>query len=641
MAKKKKKNKKKKKKVARKPKNKQPMIQVDVKVRILHTIADAIYSTPAGKLREAVANARDNDATWVIIVVDQATRSISICDNGCGITDKRFSEIFEAIGYGLLRDAPEKKLSYFGLGLMSIFQLGKKVEIFTRAKGTSKILKLEVDTDAIFSEENEKKSISELGWYIQRTKSNEVNRRAASVSLLNESLGGEQFKNSWESFTEIIIRDITTEDFEVICDDDFVDDLRKWLPLAPERDEPFLKRLTGKKGKEIRKILEDKEFCKTVDVFFGMQEDAMVDQLWKYFPMLRSDLTFPDDNVYVGSGKDGDFAYYLVHSVAVDLQKGIEGDERETGFWVRNQNFLVKSADFLERTGPGRKIKPVHAPLKPWLFGEIFHKDMNQFLTVSRNEFLFDKELFKKFQNEIVQIVSPLNKELRQIYDNRKKIVDGLVEPFSKFAAKDGTIAKTDQKLREMVQSDLDENKAREKIITHLKKIRKKEIENKQTRIDEILKRNKKSITLGEDKDAFVKIDPALKGKGQDFDVTWDAQNCRVIVSISPDLFEPKQVLFLGQTFTICFVAEKEKAPGASIDVDGKFIYINPFNEDLTRYSISIFDVYIALQIAKAISPTKDELVKNTLMLLGDSSPITKKYITPLGDDLRRTAKLA
>ncbi|GAI09236.1 unnamed protein product, partial [marine sediment metagenome] len=309
-----------------KPKGKR--LRVDVKVGILHTVADAIYSTPAGKLREAVANARDNGANWVIIVVDQAAHAIFICDNGSGITEKRFHEIFEAIGYGLGRDAREKKLSYFGLGLMSIFQLGKKVEMFTRASGKKKILKLDVDTDKIFSKENEKKSISMLNTYISLKSADEPTRRNASINLLNESLSEEQFTNTWDSFTEIIIKDVNPEDLEIICEDGFADELRKWLPLKPERDEPFLKRLTGQKGKEVRKLLSDEKFCKTIDVYLGMQEDASISQLWKYFPVFRSDLTFTDDNVYVSKSATEEFAYYLVHSIAVDLQRGRDGEER-------------------------------------------------------------------------------------------------------------------------------------------------------------------------------------------------------------------------------------------------------------------------------------------------------------------------
>ncbi len=88
-------------------------VDVNVKVGILHTIADAIYGTAAGKIREAVANSRDNSASWVVINVDRTTRTMSIFDNGSGITKERFQEIFESIGYALPLPGPEKKISYF------------------------------------------------------------------------------------------------------------------------------------------------------------------------------------------------------------------------------------------------------------------------------------------------------------------------------------------------------------------------------------------------------------------------------------------------------------------------------------------------------------------------------------------------
>ncbi|MHC4476570.1 MAG: ATP-binding protein [Planctomycetota bacterium] len=633
-----------KKKAKRVRKSREAGIRVDVKVGILHTVANAIYSTPAGKLREAVANARDNDAEWVVIVVDRAARSIFICDNGTGITRERFHQIFEAIGYGFGRDESEPKLSYFGLGLMSIFQLGNKVEMFTRAMGTKRILKLQVDTQGIFSQVNERRSVSELNRYISLGNSDEGSRRSASANLINETLGKEEFKDTWDSFTEIIIRDMPEEDLETICDDEFVDEVRKWFPLKPDRDEPFLNRLAGRKGKRIRELLESAEFCATVDVYFGMEEEKRVERLWKYFPALRADVTFTDDNTYIGKSRDGDFGYYFVHSIAVDLQRRREGEEdqeRETGFWVRNQNFLVKSADFLERTGPGRKIKPVHEPLKPWIFGEILHKDMNKFLTVSRNEFLFEKEGFKKLQKELIEIVDPLNRELRTIHKKKREVLKGLVEPFIKLRDPKGLVEATEKRLRQMLQPYTTDKEFWDDASSRLGGARDPTIEREEARVDILLRRRQKAMTLGEDEDVVVRIDPGLRGKVESCDVTWDAKNKKVVALLSPDLFEPKELTFLGRSFQVIFVAEKEAAEGVSVDVDAGKIWVNPFNRELTQYTVSIFDVYLALQIAKSISVTPKDMARNTLTLLGARCEVSERYITPLGDDLRRTVELA
>ncbi len=187
---------------------------------------------------------------------------------------------------------------------------------------------------------------------------------------------------------------------------------------------------------------------------------------------------------------------------------------------------------------------------------------------------------------------------------------------------------------------DLSEEKVRTKIFDNLEKSRKPEIENDNSRIDKIFKKSKRTITLGEDEDAIVRVDPVLKDSVQQYDVKWDSKNDKVIVSISPDIFEPQDVVFLGQSFKVYYVAETKKDPGVSIDTKGNKIYVNPFNQELSKYSLSILDVYIALFAADAISDGKPDLIKNTLSLLGTPSDITNKYITPLGDDLRRTLKL-
>jgi histidine kinase/DNA gyrase B/HSP90-like ATPase len=378
--------------VKKKKKRSTGQMQVDVKIKILHTIADAIYSTTEGKIREAVANARDNNAKWIAIVFDQTNKTLFLIDNGKGITKSRFNEIFRSIGYGLLSDDSEEKMSYFGLGLMSIFQLGEEIEIFTRPSGQRQMLKLNVNTEAIFSKNNEKNSITSLNEFIAIGNADEHARSTASTSLLNKFISDKLDTDHLESFTEIVIKGIKEEDLNTICEDRFMLELRKLLPLKPEKGEPFLNRFTGEKSREIRKIMSGREFCETIDVFFGFQGDTEPEQLWKYFPAFRSDLDFPDDNVLVGRAPDDSFAYYFLHSVAVDLQR-MKGEdvERETGFWVRNQNFLVKGADFLEKSGPGRKKKTIDKPLKPWIFGEIFCRDMNTLLTVSRNEYLFEK----------------------------------------------------------------------------------------------------------------------------------------------------------------------------------------------------------------------------------------------------------
>jgi hypothetical protein len=609
-------------------------IDIDVKVGILHTIANAIYATPAGKVREAVANAIDNEATWILIVADQTTNTICIFDNGRGIPVTRFQEIFKSIGYGLLSTIPETKLSFFGLGLMSIFQLGMRTKIFTSPKGQKTKVGLLVEADNFFKEDNRNKSIKDLKGFVKFIDPSE--RRSSSAPLLDDYIERE-FAGLPPSFTEIVIEEVKEEDMNAICSSVFMDELRKVLPLKVEADEPFLKRFTGIKSGELRDLLDNKTFCRTIDVFFGIrgegtEEDpeAYISQLYKYFPRFRSDINFPDANVYVGNPSDGDFGYYIVHTIAEDLHRE-KKDEKENGFWVRNQNFLVKAADFLQKPGPGRPL--IDQPLRNWIFGEIFHKDMNRFLTVSRTEFLFEDKCFRDFREAVIGIVRPLNQILRQIWEWKDKVVEGVIRPFEKIFEVGGPLQATEQRLRRMVDPQ-DGEEFYKTMLQRLNGQRSKEIEDPEARVDVLLPKTLDPIVLGEDRELLVCVDP--KVTGEHYEVSWDNERKTVKVSISPELFKPRDVVFLGKTFTLVFVAKAQTDPGVSIDVDGCWIYVNPFNKELSLYSVSILDILIALEVAYASSQDKDELKMNFLTLIGAKPIPALEYVVPLGDELRR-----
>ena len=79
---------------------------------------------------------------------------------------------------------------------------------------------------------------------------------------------------------------------------------------------------------------------------------------------------------------------------------------------------------------------------------------MNHFLTVSRTEFLFDEKAFLHFREKIFDIVRPVDKRLRMIWEEQNRIVERVVNPFSKIAETGGTLERTEQRLRQLVGHD-------------------------------------------------------------------------------------------------------------------------------------------------------------------------------------------
>lgn len=84
--------------------------------KVLAHLAKTTYTTLTQAIAEAVQNGLDAEATNIWIAVDEAKRTISIGDNGAGVTAERFGEALRSVGHGIKDPG---SLGRFGLGLIS------------------------------------------------------------------------------------------------------------------------------------------------------------------------------------------------------------------------------------------------------------------------------------------------------------------------------------------------------------------------------------------------------------------------------------------------------------------------------------------------------------------------------------------
>lgn len=615
-----------------------PELHIGVKVGILQTIADAIYPSSAGKIREAVANAQDNGASWIVISANSNAGTLSLYDNGSGISPKRFQDIFSSIGAALLNRGNET-LSFFGLGMISVFRLGPSISIFSHPRGQRNTYRVTINTAPFFDPENKDSDLSMLDQYLAQGIAGPFDRGSLTAPSMEPTLEGEPFGGTPASFTEIVIEDMRQEDIDAICTKEFEDELRKLLPLAPDRNDPFLSRIKShEKRKKILDLLESPVYCPSIDVYLGV-DGELPHRLFKYFPTFKSDMTFTSDQVEIGESKDEErsFAYYLLYSIAEDFYH--ENDPRreegrETGLYVRNRNYDVKGPHFLERPGPGRKL--ISQPLRNWLFGEVFHKDMNRFLTVARNDYRYDNADFKTFRTAVIDLVKHLNQALRGMWTQRDKVKTSFILPFDKFASSEGTLPKMERALKGMLPPDLTEAEQNKRLSEYLIRLRRPKIEDSSRRIDHILTRAGKPLPLYEDDKVTVKVDPTIPDLDESFKTGWDAKTAKLVISVSPVLFQPRSITFLGSAYEVLFVAQGSKDDSISFNLDKNQIFVNPFNGTLTNYSVSALDLIVAIDLADAISIDKATLKQSLLTLLGLREVDCKKFILPLGDGIRR-----
>ncbi len=611
---------------------------IKVKVGLLTTVAKSIYADTLMKIREAVANSKDNSATKFVFTLkkekDQNEYTLSLFDNGTGITKKRYKEIFQSLGYGLHRDDinSAKFYSYFGLGLMSVLQLGNKVTIITKPKDSGEINKLVVDSKTIFSKEMEKEHLDALSKYIIPSDTNLSERDL--LSPLSKDAIKASLKKIPDSFTEVIIEDLTDDDIALITDGKFVDNIRKILPLPVEESDSFLMGLKKGDRENILKVLKSKKYCPTIEFLYSGDAITPHRLLKKYFPQFPHPYAGNDYQFYKGTNNN-EFAHYFL---AAGSDRGVvKGGERETGIWTRNKNFLVKAADYLQYQGYPSFVRDA---IKGWIFGEIYHKDMNEFLEVSRKDYIVSSDKFKIFRSDVKKIVKKISDERGEVYEVTSKIVETIKGPLEQF--EDLTKSPFKQlesnlaKIENLKIEDIVGEKAKEVLHT-LNKIRSPQLEGCDE-VVKILKEKNKPIVLAEDNTEGnkyqVKIDPSAKEQL----IVYNHKTNGVEATIPSAILDRKLVRLFGNDYTVYFRDGRNIDKGISFDADNRQIHVNLFYRDFKKHSVTFLDVLIAAEYAAHASECTDPIerecmdnMKNTILqFLGAEYENLASYVDDL-----------
>lgn len=607
-----------------------PEINVKVKVGLLTTVAKQVYSSTSMKIREAVSNSMDNSATKFILSLiknSDHTYSLSMFDNGHGMTQERIKEIFQSLGYGLYRDEKNNKkyYSYFGLGLMSIFQLGEEINIITRPEKSGEVNKIFINSAKVFSKELEKEHIESLKEYISLYPDSSIDERHQLSHLHKEEI--DKICGSFpECFTEIIISKVKAEDIEFLKSAYFTDDIRKMLPLDFEEDHPFLKNLEESDKKTIIDILQNLTYCPTIDFYCLIDGPKSMRQLKKYFPDFPHSFKKGNYQIHISdqssSNKKNGFTYYFL-TATKDL--GVKADkERETGIWIRNKNILVKAADYLQYQGSGSFMRE---PLKNWLFGEVFHSDMNSFLEVSRKDFITSSEEFKSFRNKIEAIIKPISERMYESYRIGMEVVGVFTGPFEDIDNKEKSpFHMLEKRIFKLEGQEIIGSKAKE-VFTTLGNISNLELEQAPEVISKI---GKEPIVISSGDDHYVTIDPNVA----ETEISYNIEKERVEEKISPSILQCKLINFFGKQYTVYFIDGREIEAGISINNAQRKIYINIFQTDLKNYSVSFIDILVTIEYAYQKTKTRKDMKDMIYALLGTDFRSPVEYVDNLSEYL-------
>ena len=126
--------------------------KMTVDLSVVESLGINLYSNAAAVLSEMVANAYDADATLVAIDWKQNGSTVTIVDDGCGMTKQELNDRFLVVGYKKRQaegdTSPKWQRPYMGrkgIGKLSIFSIAKEVTVFSTKGRRSNGFKIDVD----------------------------------------------------------------------------------------------------------------------------------------------------------------------------------------------------------------------------------------------------------------------------------------------------------------------------------------------------------------------------------------------------------------------------------------------------------------------------------------------------------------
>lgn len=146
-------------------------LQMTISLNALEHLGLNLYSSVPAVLSEVVANAWDADAKKVDVVIDSENGTISITDDGCGMSRDQVIDRFLTVGFKrravLGKETPKgrRPMGRKGIGKLSVFSIAETAHVYTSSAGehTAFVMDLNAIKEAITGSPSETYSPRELG----------------------------------------------------------------------------------------------------------------------------------------------------------------------------------------------------------------------------------------------------------------------------------------------------------------------------------------------------------------------------------------------------------------------------------------------------------------------------------------------
>lgn len=126
--------------------------EMTISLNVLNHLGINLYSNVPAVISEAVANAWDADASEVRVMIDVAGGTVSIADNGHGMTRDQVNGRFLNVGFERRKEDPtalsprgRQVMGRKGIGKLSLFSVANDVDVYTIRDGERSALTMSVE----------------------------------------------------------------------------------------------------------------------------------------------------------------------------------------------------------------------------------------------------------------------------------------------------------------------------------------------------------------------------------------------------------------------------------------------------------------------------------------------------------------
>jgi len=186
-------------------------------VQLVSHLSEGAYTTFAKAVKELVINAFDADATEVHLDFNKDFSTLTITDDGDGISAEKFKTEFIRIAGSKRRLESRKRkfnrpiIGRFGIGFLSVARLCKTVTIYSKEKGKEFGIAREIPLQHLFDRDNQLKNLKDQYYFYPLPDFNDDKNKSYTKIVLNELRqdiqedlkSAKKFKGVWGSADEL------------------------------------------------------------------------------------------------------------------------------------------------------------------------------------------------------------------------------------------------------------------------------------------------------------------------------------------------------------------------------------------------------------------------------------------------------